>query len=229
MKKYVSELVGAEYVIPIVGGPWFNPEDIDFDILPRQFVLKCNHDCGSVIICEDKNTFDFAAAKRKLGMAIKQNYYLEGREWPYKNVEPCIFAEQFMVDESGKELKDYKWICFNGIPKSLFIITGRYSGDMRLDWFDDKFKKLPFERGYPNSNITYGKPKAFEEMKELAQRLSQGIPFVRVDFYNVNGHLYVGEFTFFPGGGVEVFKPKEWDSIFGSWLDLSTVKKIQGD
>lgn len=224
VKQYVAEKIGAEHVIPVVGGPWYDANDIDFEELPEQFVLKCNHDCGSVVICIDKTKLDIPAARKKLNSALKRNYFYVGREWPYKNVKPCIFAEQYMVDESGYELKDYKFFCFNGEPKCLFIITGRFSGDMRLDWFDSDFCFMPFERGYPNSNVKHSVPSCFEDMKSLASELSRGIPFVRCDFYSVRGKIYFGEYTFSPGGGMEEFKPAEWDKKLGDWIDLSLVK-----
>ena len=220
VKQYVADKIGAEHVIPVVGGPWKSAEDIDFDALPEQFVLKCNHDCGSVVICTDKTKLNIPAVRAKLNKALKHNYYYDGREWPYKNVKPCIFAEKYMVDESGYELKDYKFFCFNGEPKCLFIITGRFSGDMRLDWFDSAFVRMPFERGYPNSNRQFQKPERFEEMKKLAENLTTSIPFVRCDFYYAQNTVYFGEFTFFPGGGMEEFKPPEWDKTFGDCITL---------
>lgn len=221
-KKYVASIVGEEYIIPTLGG-WERFDDIDFDKLPQQFVLKTTHDSGGVVICRDKSKFDKAAARKKLEKSLRHDYYRTTKEWPYKNVKRRIIAEEYMEDESG-ELKDYKFFCFDGVPKALFIATDRFTvgEETKFDFFDMEFNHLPFRNGHPNANIKINKPNGFEQMQELAAKLSTGIPHLRVDFYNINGRIYFGELTFYHWSGLVPFVPREWDYIFGSWLTLPT-------
>ena len=225
VKAYVAERIGKEHVIPVVGGPWESADDIDFDALPEKFVLKCNHDCGSVVICTDKAKLNYAEVRRRLTKCLRVNYYNKGREWPYKNVKPCIFAEKYMVDESGVELKDYKFFCFGGEPKMMFIAGDRMNTDeeTKFDFFDMGFNHLPFTNGHPNADILPRRPESFDYMKELASRLSVGIPQVRVDFYEVLDNVFFGEMTFYHWGGMMPFDPPEWDYTLGSWIDLSSA------
>lgn len=227
VKEYVAKKIGEQYIIPLLG-KWNSFDEIDFDKLPDQFVLKCNHDCGGIVICRDKSSFDKVAAKKKLEEHLKDNYYWQHREWPYKDVKPCIFAEKYMVDESGYELKDYKWFCFDGEPKALYIAQDRENEneDTKFDFYDMAFNHLPIKNGHPNANAIKEKPEGFEEMYKLAQVLSKGIPHVRVDFYNINGKIYFGELTLFHMSGFVKFEPKEWDKIFGDWIKLPKVKKV---
>lgn len=227
VKEYVAKKIGEQYIIPLLG-KWNSFDEIDFDKLPDQFVLKCNHDCGGIVICRDKSSFDKVAAKKKLEEHLKDNYYWQHREWPYKDVKPCIFAEKYMVDESGYELKDYKWFCFDGEPKALYIAQDRENEneDTKFDFYDMAFNHLPIKNGHPNANAIKEKPEGFEEMCKLAQVLSKGIPHVRVDFYNINGKIYFGELTLFHMSGFVKFEPKEWDKIFGDWIKLPKVKKV---
>lgn len=223
VKKYVEERIGTEHVIPLLGA-WDSVEEIEWDKLPDQFVLKVNHDCGGQVICRDKSKLDIDDTKEKLRLAFKKNYYFEGREWPYKNVQPKVFAEAYMEDEYG-ELRDYKFFCFDGEVKAMFIATERNSGgEVKFDFFDADFNHLPFTQGHPNASVLPAKPKGFEEMKTLAAKLSKGLSEVRVDFYDVNGHVYFGEFTFFHFGGIVEFHPVEWDYTFGGWINLPVRK-----
>lgn len=221
VKKYVADKIGEQYIIPTLG-VWDRFEDIDFDKLPNQFVLKCTHDSGGIAICKDKANFDFKAAKKKINKSLRTNYYYSGFEWPYKNVSPRIIAEKYMVDESGYELKDYKFFCFNGEVKALFIATERQKEgtDVKFDFFDENFQHLPFKQGHENAKVTPKKPMCFEEMKTVAETLSKGLKEVRVDLYEVNGKLYFGEMTFFHHGGWTPFEPESWDVTFGEWIDL---------
>lgn len=220
-KDYVASIVGGKYIIPTLG-VYNNANEIDFDKLPNQFVLKCTHDSGVIIICKDKSKLDVADAVKRLNKNLKRKYYCWSREWPYQNVKPRIIAEQYMEDESGYELKDYKFFCFNGEPKALFIASDRSKIDeeTKFDFFDMDFNHLPFTNGHPNSSKDVKKPKGFEEMKSLAAKLSNGIPHVRVDFYDINGSVYFGEMTFFHWSGLVAFEPVEWDYTFGNWLQL---------
>jgi hypothetical protein len=208
-------------IIPTLG-VWDSFEQIDFSSLPGQFVLKCTHDSGGLVICKDKSMLDIEAARRKINRSLSTNYYKWGREWPYKDVKPRIIAEEYMVDESGYELKDYKFFCFDGIPKAMFIATDRgvENTETKFDFYDMDFKHLPFTNGHENSQKELRCPDTFEEMKRLAGLLSRGIPHVRVDFYDINGIVYFGELTFAHWSGMVPFKPDEWDYIFGEWIKL---------
>lgn len=221
VRKYIAEKIGEDYLIPLVGGSWNSVEEIDFEALPEQFVLKCTHDSGGIVICRDKAKLDIPAAKAKLSKRLRQNYYWLNREWPYKNVQPRIIAEKYMEDRTFGELRDYKFFAFDGEVKVVFIVSGRGSKDgTKANFFDMDFNDLHFSNEYPNTEMQLEKPEKFDEMKMLAAKLSQGIPEVRVDFYEVNGKVYFGELTFFDGGGFQAFDPPEWDEIFGSWLTL---------
>lgn len=217
-KKYVASVIGEEYIIPTLG-VWDRAEDIDFDKLSDKFVLKSTHDTGGVIICKDKAAFDKRELK-KLDKALTRNFVAYTREYPYKDVKPRIIAEQFMVDESGTELKDYKFFCFNGKCKLLFVATDR-PHDTRFDFYDTEFNHLPFKNGHPYATKEIKKPKGFDEMIKLAEALAKDLPpHVRVDFYNVNGKIYFGELTFYYNSGMVPFEPQEWDYKIGEMLKL---------
>lgn len=218
VREYIKNTIGQEYLIPLLG-VWDSFDEIDFDKLPNQFVLKCNHDSGSVVICKDKTEFDFESAKNTLTKSINMNYYYRCREYPYKNIAPKIIAEKYMVDESGYELKDYKFFAFDGSVKALFIATDR-PHDTRFDFFDMEFNHLPIINGHPNTTKVLKRPECFDEMIKLAEILSVGIPHIRVDFYEINGRVYFGELTFYHWAGFTPFEPKEWDYTFGSWIKL---------
>lgn len=231
-KKYVANIIGEEYIIPTLG-VWDRFEDIDFDKLPNQFVLKTTHGGGNtgVVICADKATFDINAAKEKLNRSLKQDIYKRLKEWPYKNVKHRIIAESFLsedktADNPNGDLIDYKFFCFNGEAKVLLIATDRHSKTgVCFDYFDKDFNHYPFERGGPNSKKHIQKPAYFREMWEIANKLSIGIPYVRVDLYCINGHIYFGELTFFSASGMAQFDPVEWDLQFGKWIDLPIKNK----
>lgn len=220
-KEYIASIIGSEYLIPTLG-VWDNFDDINFDDLPDQFVIKCSHDSGGLIICKDKKELNVKAARKKINSSLKNNYYLHGREWPYKNVKPRIIAEKYMVDNTGGDLKDYKFFCFNGTVKALFIASERQNKDeeTKFDFFDENFNHLNIKNGHPNASILPEKPINFELMKDLAKILSKNIPQLRVDFYEVNGKVFFGELTFFHWSGMVPFEPVEWDYIFGSWISL---------
>lgn len=222
VREYIKDKIGEEYLIPLLGGPWKSVDEIPFDTLPNQFVLKTTHDSGGVVICKNKAEFNIQAAKEKLNKSLKHNFYYGGREWPYKNVPPQIIAEKYMVDESGEELKDYKLMCFNSKVKASFVCSDRFSKDgLKVTFYDSDWKRLPFERHYPASKVDIDKPKSYEEMVHIAEKLSENMKFVRMDFYEINGKVYFGEFTFYPGSGFEEFNPPEWDEKLGEWIKLS--------
>ena len=218
VKKIVADLIGEEYIIPALG-VWDRAEDIDFEQLPNQFVLKCNHDSGGVLVCRDKAGLDCKAARDKMQESLDNNYYLMGREMPYKFIRRKIFAEQYMHDDATEDIRDYKFFCFDGEPKAMFIASDR-AKDVKFDFFDNDFNHLALRQGYDNASAEPARPENFELMKTLTSRLAAGFPHVRVDFYEVNGRVYFGEMTFFHFSGFMPFEPSPWDDIFGSWLTL---------
>jgi hypothetical protein len=220
VRKYITKTLGEEYLIPLIG-VWDKFEDIDFSKLPNQFVLKCTHDSGGLVICTDKEKLDVEAGKKRINRCLRRNFYYMYREWPYKNVKPRIICERYMLDESGLDLKDYKFMCFNGKVKCSFVCLNRHSSTgLNVDFYDMDWKPIPFERHYKNSGSVIAQPKNFDKMIEFAEKLSKGIPFVRVDFYETNGQLFFGELTFYPGSGFEEFTPESYDYLLGSWIEL---------
>lgn len=219
VRDYVKDTIGEEYLVPLLG-VWDDVESVDFDCLPEKFVMKCTHDSESALVCKDKSQLDIEAEKKRLKKALKTDYYYYGREWVYKNVPHRIIAEQYLEDPVDKELRDYKYFCFDGVPKAMFIATGRANHETKFDFFDMEFNHLDFVQHYPCSPVPVRKPESFEEMKELAAKLSNGLRHVRVDFYEVAGKVYFGEITFFHHGGTTPFHPEKWDTIFGEWLRI---------
>lgn len=221
VKDYVAERIGSDHVIKTLA-VWKCAEDIEWDLLPNRFVLKTTQGGGNigVMICRDKTKFDRGKAIANMNAALKQNLYLSSREWPYKGVEPLIFAEEYMEDEHG-ELRDYKFFCFDGKCKMLFVATERQTRkEPFFNFFDENYNPLPFKQGHPLNPVLPEKPKGFQEMVRIAERLSEGFPHVRVDLYVINGQIYFGEYTFYHFGGVVPFEPAEWDRTIGSWLTL---------
>jgi len=219
VKEYVANIIGKEYIIPTLG-VWDNPEEIKFDKLPNQFVLKCNHNSGlGMCICKDKTKLDIKKVKKELTNGLKQDYYLTNREWPYKNVPRKIIAEQYMEDKEIKGLIDYKFFCFNGQPKFMYI-SNDIGMNPHTDFFDMDKNMLLFRIKDPPSLKKPTIPKQFEQMKQIAICLSKNIPHVRVDFYIVKEQIYLGELTFFHNSGFIKFTPNEWDKKIGDWLVL---------
>lgn len=220
VKEFIAEIIGQEYIIPTLG-VWETFDAIDFDRLPDQFVLKCTHDSGGIVLCTNKKDLDINFARTKLSRALKENFYLKGREWPYKNVQPRIIAEKYMSDPRSGELRDYKLMCFNGKVKCTFVCTDRYApGGLKVTFYDNHWNVLPFERHYPKSEKEIERPQNLEKMIELAEILSKNLPFVRCDFYEIEGKIYFGELTFYPGCGWEEFTPESADYELGSWIKL---------
>jgi len=218
VKEYVAPIIGEEYIIPTLG-VWDHFDEIDFDALPNQFVLKCTHDSEGLVIVKDKSKLDKEAAKKKIEEALKYQFYYIGREWPYKNVKPRIIAEKYMEDHVDGELRDYKFFCFDGEPKAMFIASDRSKDATKFDYYDLDFNHLTIKQHYPNAGEVR-KPVTFEKMIELSKILSKGIPHVRVDFYEVDERVYFGELTFYHFSGFMPFQPDEWDRVFGDWLKL---------
>ncbi len=222
VKDYVASLIGEEYIIPTLG-VWENAKDVDFNSLPDKFVIKCNHNSGQgLYICKNKSEMNEAKVRSNLQKALETDYFIRFREWPYKDVERRIIAEKYIEDKSSVDgdLKDYKFMCFNGKVHCSFVCSERKT-DLKVSFFDRDWMPMPFERHYPRSNKPIPKPVHYEEMITLAEALSQGIPFVRVDFYDVEDKIYFGELTFFPGSGFEEFTPEIWDERLGSLINIS--------
>lgn len=227
-KKYVASIIGEEYIIPTLG-VWDRFEDIDFSKLPDQFVLKCTHDSGGLVICRDKDSLDYAAAKKKINASLKKNYYYSGREWPYKNVKPRIIAEKYMED-GHKGLRDYKFFNFNGRSRFIYVSEGLEDhATARISFFDFEGNRLPFERmDYEGFDDAIEFPANFKEMKGVSDKLASSIKasFVRTDFYSINGLVYFSEITFCPCNGMIPFSRSEWDGKIGSWLKLPEKKSL---
>ncbi len=224
VKKYIAETIGEEYVIPTLG-IYERFEDIDFDALPDQFVLKCTHDSGSTVICPDKASFDVAAAREKLTRKLKSNLFWHGREWPYKTVKPRIIAEQYITID-GEAPNDYKFFCFDGTVKCFKIDYDRFK-DHRANYYAPDGELLRFGEVVcpPDFDRVVALPRLKDEMIALAEKLSAGHPFLRVDFYEISRQIYFGELTFYPASGFGPFEPVQWDDTLGSWIPLPTVKR----
>lgn len=223
VKDYVKAIIGKEFIIPTIE-IWDNPENIDFNVLPSQFVIKCNHNSGKgMIVCENKNNLNYTKAKEKIISGFDENFYTYNYEWPYKNIIKKIIVEEYLKDEDGTGLIDYKFYCFDGEPTYLVIASNRKKG-VKFDYFDIDLNPLPFQQGgkkafYDSRNI-----KNYKQMVEIAKKIAKGFPHVRVDLYNIDGKIYFGEMTFFDSGGFGKFKPRKWDYIFGNKINLPVKK-----
>lgn len=222
-KSYVSKIIGNKYIIPTLG-IYNNFDEIDFNKLPNQFVIKCTHDSGGLVIVTDKSKLDIEKAKKKLNKSLKRNYYYPGREWPYKNVKPRIIIEKYMKDNKNNSMRDYKFFCFNGNPYCILLCNDRNT-ELKETFFDLNWKILPFKRPNHSIDTNIEKPHNLDKMIEFSKKLSLNIPFLRVDFYEINGNLYFGELTFYPAGGFSKFEPEEWDLKLGNLIDLNLVSK----
>lgn len=225
VKQYITKLIGEEYVIPTLG-VWNNVDDIDFKSLPEKFVLKCNNDSGGIVICKNKKDFDEAKAKSFLKERLKNNGYWYGREWPYKNVKPCIIAEKYMEDSISKDIKDYKFFCFNGSMEFFDIDIDRFI-EHRANYYDRNGNFLPFGKTYcpPDYTKKIEMPKNLDKMIELAETISHNTVLSRIDFYEIDGQVYFGEITFYPDSGFSPFTDEKWDYKLGDMIDLPNIKK----
>ena len=222
-KSYVSKIIGNKYIIPTLG-IYNNFDEIDFNKLPNQFVIKCTHDSGGLVIVTDKSKLDIKKAKKKINKSLKRNYYYLGSEWPYKNVKPRIIVEKYMKDNKDTSMRDYKFFCFNGNPYCILLCNDRNT-ELKETFFDLNWKILPFKRPNHSIDTNIEKPHNLDKMIEFSKKLSLNIPFLRVDFYEINGNLYFGELTFYPAGGFSKFEPEEWDLKLGNLIDLNLVSK----
>lgn len=223
VKKYVAGKIGEQYIIPTLG-VWERFEDIDFSKLPNQFVLKCTHDSGGLVICRDKSKFNMESAQKKITKCLKHNYYYGQREWPYKNVPPRIIAEQYMENlQIAKEMKscpnEFQFWCFNGVPKFVSAIFQPHGENLKCT-YDMNWKRLPFVTSKPIYEFDLDRPADFQMMKSFAEKFCEGQPFVRVDFMIYNSKVYFGELTKFPASALVNWYPSKMDLILGSWIDL---------
>ncbi len=223
-KNYVSNIIGEDYVVPTIG-IYKNFDDINFNDLPNQFVIKCTHDSGGLVICKDKRTLNQVIIRKKINKSLKKNYYYSGREWPYKDVKPRIIIEKYMEDKKEKEIRDYKFFCFNGEPKIMYVSDNSHTDNQHSCFFDMNYKKINIKRkDYQEFKETPKKPINFEKMIDFSKILSNGIPHVRVDWYEINGKLYFGELTFYTCSGFIPFENEKWDYEIGEMLKLPKKK-----
>lgn len=215
VRKYVAERIGEEYLNKLYR-VYDTVDSISFERLPSKFVLKATHDSGGCILVHDSSKHNIKKTKHKLKKLLRRNFYWKGREWCYKNISPRIICEELLEDTNKNDIYDYKFFCFHGVPKMLFIATDR-NVQTKFDFFDIDFHHLDIKNHYPNSTKKIEKPRNYEKMVELAAKLSQGLEQVRVDFYNIDGKIYFGEMTLYHFSGFERFEPEEWDKIMGSW------------
>lgn len=222
VKRYVSERIGQEYVAKVLA-KWDRVEEVSFEALPKSFVLKTTHGGGNngVIIVKDKQAMDIDKVRADLAKSMEYDLYRLSKEWPYKNVERRIFAEEYIEDTETCELRDYKFFCFDGVVKAMFVATERQTREEPFfNFFDEDYNSLDVKQGHPRAEIPPVKPALFEQMKQVAETLSKGLTHVRIDLYQANDKIYFGEFTFYHFGGVVPFEPSSWDARFGSWLKI---------
>lgn len=226
VKEYVAQKIGKQYIIPTLG-VWNSVDEIDYNILPDQFVLKTTHGGGSggVVVCKDKSKFDREMARKCLQRSMKTDIYKILREWPYKNVKKCIIAEQYMEDEGGV-LNDYKFSCFNGYVNDVMVCIDRQKHDTKFYFFDRDWKLLPLNiRGKTApANFTLPKPTCIDEMFEIASKLSEGLPYARIDLYAIRGKAYFGEITFYPQSGFDKNLLPETEKLYGNLIHLPDKK-----
>ena len=223
VRRHVEKVLGEGYCFPLLG-QWKSFREIDFSKLPESFVLKCNHDSGSTKVIRNKSALterNYKELERFYKHRLKLDFYYAGREYPYKGLDRWIIAEQLMIDEAqpDRSIEDYKFFCFNGEPRLMFVATDR-DKDLRFDFFDMEFNHLDIQNLHPNADKPIPKPACFEELKTVAAKLSKGMKFARVDLYEINGRIYFGEYTFYHGGGFCLFKPDEWEKRLGDWIQL---------
>jgi len=219
VKEYVAQRIGGQYIVPCLG-VWDSAKQIDFDSLPRQFVLKCTHDSGGVFICTDKERFDRERIVGKIERKMRKNYFPALREWVYKNIQPRVLADRFLADGNvaASVNLDYKFWCFGGVPRYMYItIKDR---EVFENFYDMDFNPVAVNHGFKRFQPEFRKPESFDMMREMAARLSEGLPFVRVDFFEVGGQPYFGEFTFYDWGGLRPFAEYSQDLELGALLKL---------
>lgn len=223
VRNFIEKTIGEQYLTKLYG-IWDNADDIDYKSLPEKFVIKGAHDSGSVVVCRNKNNLDLKTTTEKMRFALKKNNFDYGRDWPYKNITHRIIAEEYL--DCGEEgLIDYKFYCFHGEPKFLYVSQGLENHETaHITFFDLDGKRTPFQRvDYPTHKIDPVFPGNFNEMIQITKVLAKKVdaPFIRVDLYNVNGRIVFSELTFRPCSGYMHFIPEEWDEKVGKYLNLT--------
>ena len=219
-KQFIAEKIGSEYVVKTLG-VWDRFEDIKFDDLPERFVLKPTHASGNVMICKDKSKLDMKALKIQTDRWMRRNFYHQGREPEYRKIKPRILAEEFLADKDGNAVSDFKFFCFNGTPRAVCICKDRFGeGGLLLNYYDMQWNPLPFRKIHTQQGEPIERPATLEEMSRICKILSEDFLFVRLDLYDVQGRIYMGEMTFYPDSGVKRFENEEWDRMIGSWITL---------
>lgn len=221
VREYIAKKIGDEYLVPIYGC-WDKFDDIPFDKLPNEFVMKCTHDSGSVVLCRNKEEMNFKSVKKQINKRLKKNPFWWAREWPYKNIKPRIIVETFLKDGENDFLPVYKFFCFNGEPRIIQQIQNDKQPNETVDYFDTNWNRIEMMQRFPNSTHPVKKPEKLSEMLDIAATLSKGTCFLRVDLYIINSKIYFSEHTFYTDAGYSIFEPKEkkWDEILGDWIDL---------
>ena len=225
VRKYISNTIGKSYLIPLIG-VYDSVDEIDFDKLPNQFVLKCTHDSGTTIICRDLKTLDINHTKKVLTRALGKNYFHKSCEVQYKNIKPRIVCEEFISQGNSEIPLDYKFFCFQGQPKYVQVDLNRFVEQERII-FDMDWNMAPFSIKFINSDKRIAVPSQFDKMKSIAKKLTKIFPFVRVDLYEINNKVYFGELTFIHGSGFERFYPDKYDVLIGNYIDLDSLNNSQ--
>lgn len=230
VREYVRKC-GLGHILNEVYGVYDSADDIDFDKLPDKAFIKTNHGSGINIIWDRNKPFDINKFRKKFNRALKQNYYWQSREWNYKNIEPKIIVEKLLEDRENRSLIDYRFLCFDGVVRMIFVDIetaaedGSHNPYARRNVYDRNFNYLNIKvkREQFDSSIIK-KPRNFDKMIEYAEKLSKPFVFCRVDLYNINGNIYFGEITFYPGGAMQIVEPEEWERRMGDWIDLRSEK-----
>lgn len=222
VRKFIQERIGNQ-ILNELYGVYESVEEIDINKLPKSFVLKGTHGSGFNIICKDKSKINWRNELKKMNRWLKTNYYWQNREWVYKDIKPRIICEKYLEDENGQLPKDYKFFCFDGKPKFMYIASDR-GKETKFDFYNLNWDKILVSQYYPTSNYEIPKPKNLDQMLKYARILSKGFPHVRVDFYLNNNNIIFGELTFFHFSGTKKFQPEKYDKIFGSYIDLKKIR-----
>lgn len=219
VREFVANKIGEQYLVPLLG-VWNSPDEIDFDALPNEFVLKCNHDNG-IIICKDKSKLDIEKTKKELALRLSRDYFKKLREWPYKDIPRKIICEEYIKNKDNSPYIEYKVFCFNGVPEYFLVISDRFrNSEPTLDTYNSKWEYTDLSMNAPRAGNIYCKPECFDELCELSKTLSSDTPFLRVDFNFWNNNLFFGELTFYDYAGFRKYQPEEWDYRLGELLVL---------
>ena len=223
VREYVKEKIGVKYLVPILG-VWDTVNDIDLKSIPNQFVLKCTHNSGGVVVCNDLKNFNHRKSFKFISKEMKRNFFFSSREWPYKNIKPRIICEKYLEPDSNGSLSDYKVFCFNSKPQFIQIISERNSDNYYSDYYNFDWSKFSLNRRNHNNNPnSLVKPKCLKELYDIAKILSADTDFSRIDFFIVDDKIYFGEITLYPLSGYLDFKTQKDDNSLGDLLTLTNL------